>query len=246
MTCNEDGCEKPVHSKGLCQPHYRQMKRRERGLKPPGRPAKPGAVSHKKLDPDEKARREAARAAETHCSKGHELTPANTYVYPEGSAYPGKKVCKTCRIKSSRKSQGFSGDIDDPVGRWSGAKDKDECANGHSYEEYQPYTDGQGYKHCVVCRDVDRFKARAALYGMTPEELQALIDLQQDICAICGIEADLHIDHDHATGKRRELLCTNCNNGLGRFKDSPVFLRAAIDYLQRHGAIPVPANSENQ
>ena len=27
--CSEPGCEKPVHSKGLCQPHYRQVRRRE-------------------------------------------------------------------------------------------------------------------------------------------------------------------------------------------------------------------------
>ena len=27
-------------------------------------------------------------------------------------------------------------------------------------------------------------------------------------------------------------LCTSCNNGLGRFKDSPQFLKRAIKYLE--------------
>jgi hypothetical protein len=44
----------------------------------------------------------------------------------------------------------------------------------------------------------------------------------------------LFVDHNHRTGKVRELLCTNCNAGFGYFKESPEILANAIDYAIRH------------
>lgn len=40
------------------------------------------------------------------------------------------------------------------------------------------------------------------------------------------------LDHDHATGKFRGYLCQNCNSGLGKFKDNPITLLKAVEYLQ--------------
>ena len=54
------------------------------------------------------------------------------------------------------------------------------------------------------------------------------------ICGICGSEPngkDLHIDHDHATGAFRGLLCHSCNVGIGHFKEDPEVLDAAKRYL---------------
>ena len=54
-------------------------------------------------------------------------------------------------------------------------------------------------------------------------------------CAICDtIPARFHLDHDHATGKWRSLLCHNCNVGLGFFADDPIRLASAIEYLNKH------------
>lgn len=78
---------------------------------------------------------------------------------------------------------------------------------------------------------------RQYLYGVTPEQYQALLDAQDDRCAVCrsdawpGKDNRPHVDHDHATGAVRGLLCGRCNTGLGQFQDDPALLRAAVDYL---------------
>lgn len=76
-------------------------------------------------------------------------------------------------------------------------------------------------------------------WGLTPEEYTAMLERQGGGCAICGAaKADkagrnLMVDHCHSGGHIRGLLCTNCNNGLGRFRDQPELLAKAIEYLER-------------
>lgn len=78
-------------------------------------------------------------------------------------------------------------------------------------------------------------------YGLTPTDFDAMLETQGGRCAIC--RGDDHngrnwcVDHDHATGAVRGLLCTDCNIGLGKFKDDPAILRAAIEYLEARSAI---------
>jgi len=57
-------------------------------------------------------------------------------------------------------------------------------------------------------------------------------------CAICRTAPAVHVDHDHETGAVRALLCFNCNGGLGQFRDDPVVLRAAADYVEHHQQNP--------
>ena len=71
-------------------------------------------------------------------------------------------------------------------------------------------------------------------YGITPEQFDKMSEDQQGSCAICGLKTTLYIDHDHATGKVRELLCWNCNVGLGHFRDSQGTLLLAAEYLKKH------------
>lgn len=68
---------------------------------------------------------------------------------------------------------------------------------------------------------------------------ETLFEQQRGVCAICeqpqtlGRYLTLCVDHCHATGKIRGLLCTRCNRGLGLFKDNTVSLRNAINYLEK-------------
>ena len=88
-----------------------------------------------------------------------------------------------------------------------------------------------------------RLKERAdnlkRMFNITPEDWELKASAQKYKCAICKKECitgkRLAVDHDHETGKIRDLLCGNCNQGLGKFKDSPQLLDEAAEYLRKHG-----------
>ena len=50
-------------------------------------------------------------------------------------------------------------------------------------------------------------------------------------CVICGSDEKLVIDHDHKTDMFRGMLCNHCNRGLGHFRDDPMLLEFAAQYL---------------
>lgn len=80
---------------------------------------------------------------------------------------------------------------------------------------------------------------RLRKFGLTLSVFQEMCRLQDDRCACCGIKVlppkrRLAVDHDHATGRNRGLLCHHCNTGLGNFFDSPLLLIKAIEYLSRY------------
>ena len=53
--------------------------------------------------------------------------------------------------------------------------------------------------------------------------------------AICkrAPQRGLCVDHCHASGKVRGLLCRKCNMGLGLYDENPEFVRAALAYLEQ-------------
>ena len=71
-----------------------------------------------------------------------------------------------------------------------------------------------------------------ATYKLTTEQYRAMVERQGGRCAICDEQATLMVDHCHAKGAVRGLLCHYCNTGLGFFRDTPSFLEAAIRYLR--------------
>lgn len=77
-------------------------------------------------------------------------------------------------------------------------------------------------------------------YGITPDDFAVLWRKQGGVCAIChkpetvvdtrrGAIRKLCVDHDHATGKVRGLLCHRCNVNLGYWEDKA---ERAVEYLK--------------
>src|SRR5690242_18460826 len=84
----------------------------------------------------------------------------------------------------------------------------------------------------------ERLKARARKYGLTTGALYLMWESQRRGCAVCRRTAeidDLVIDHNHATGAVRGLLCARCNTMLGLGGDNPQLLRAGAKYLAETG-----------
>jgi hypothetical protein len=75
-------------------------------------------------------------------------------------------------------------------------------------------------------------------YGITYADYQKMLVDQKGKCAICGrdhseFQKRFHVDHNHATGKVRALLCVNCNHGIGAFMENKELLKKAVQYLER-------------
>ena len=87
------------------------------------------------------------------------------------------------------------------------------------------------------------------MYGITPEQWQAMFNAQGGCCYLCGEPLDVEakgrgvgitIDHDHSCcrGRRscgtcvRGLACFPCNAGIGNFGDDPERMRRVADSLE--------------
>ena len=79
-------------------------------------------------------------------------------------------------------------------------------------------------------------KRSLSKFGLSEEEYIAMGEKQNWLCAVCNtdIRNSKYIDHDHASGRVRKLLCFHCNVGLGHFRDSKDLLESAIRYIQDH------------
>lgn len=223
--CNIEECDKPVHAKGLCQPHYRKELRRTRGLQKPGPKPDPGKW-RSRYNPDNPHRSRPRKAAKTHCKRGHEYTPDNTLVMSNN-----RRGCKTCQ----RDRAAIWREVNlIKTGNFNAQKSH--CVNGHPFDEENTFYSKKGSRVCKECARRNAYIMRIKKYGLTVEQFEQMVEQQGDQCAICRrtFTAEPHIDHDHVTGQVRALLCTTCNTGLGAFLDNPDLLQAAIDYLALH------------
>lgn len=82
-------------------------------------------------------------------------------------------------------------------------------------------------------------KRKLKKYGLTEEEYEKKFLAQGCACEICGSyepggKRDWHVDHDHATGNTRGLLCHHCNLMLGNARDDDWILLQGIAYLRKY------------
>jgi hypothetical protein len=87
---------------------------------------------------------------------------------------------------------------------------------------------GRGRRHEVLRRN----------YGLTLDQYDAMVDAQGGACALCRrpfTETRGCVDHDHATGRVRGVLCIPCNVGLGHMDRMAAF--PVAEYLARQEAL---------
>ena len=134
-----------------------------------------------------------------------------------------KKVCTTCQ--QSLPLNEFYKKKRGQCGRSSVCK---QCAKKYRKKHYKD-TGGWDSKK----RDTQYLNR----YGISLKEYERLLEDQNSRCCICntsqpGGKGTFHVDHDHATGTVRGLLCHACNLGLGLFRDDTKLLIQAVSYLQ--------------
>jgi len=127
-------------------------------------------------------------------------------------------------------------------------------------EFYQTIRNGSPYgyhgkcKSCYVKKqqeNYDPIKKRdenlKRVYGIGIDEYNALLEKQNNRCAICestdpkgrksgrggGVDV-FYVDHDHKTGNVRGLLCNICNRTMGYVGENSGVLEEMIKYLKKH------------
>lgn len=152
-------------------------------------------------------------------------------------------------------------------------KPKTHCKNGHKMTVANTHVSPAGNRRCRICLakqarkrrrsnpqirayqqqlDARRAEKKARqrfvrLYGLTPEQIAALAEQQQNRCACCGTPGELQklhagraappgrlvVDHCHETNTVRGLLCDRCNKVLGHVKDDADLLWQLASYVDR-------------
>jgi len=107
--------------------------------------------------------------------------------------------------------------------------------------------------HCRVCHaeNAKRLRQNSAAtrrreaytkvrvnFGLSAEAYDRLVLTSEGRCDVCGSESPsgrgLTVDHDHATGEVRGMLCSLCNVALGHVREDLAILEGLAAYLRRH------------
>jgi hypothetical protein len=96
-------------------------------------------------------------------------------------------------------------------------------------------TDHRAFKKAQKERNHDRMVQ--TVYGLAPGDYERLLQAQGGTCAVHGCRANgkskkLAVDHDHATGEVRGILCGRHNQLIGYHRDSPEAFRSIAAYLE--------------
>ncbi|MFG1604389.1 endonuclease VII domain-containing protein [Actinoplanes sp. NPDC049265] len=156
------------------------------------------------------------------------------------------KQCAARRSETSRRKRGIKEQRRSPSPVSEGSKWCPDCDSVKPLDQFAR-TRGRksGYhSYCLPCHAARGKESKERLYGGNREyhlrrrygigqaEFDVMLAGQGGLCAICGAGDPQHVDHDHRTGRVRGILCFNCNGGLGQFRDNPVVLASAIEYLK--------------
>lgn len=147
------------------------------------------------------------------------------------------KKCTKCQITKSLNEYNKSQKNKDGLNTWCRT-----CCNKYSKQWAQKNKERHlnNYKkwrakNIEHANDLDRKRA----YGLPKGRYSIILKLQNGCCAICKTNSPAPkktfcVDHCHATGKVRGLLCHRCNTLLGHAKDNVETLKNAIEFLSKN------------
>lgn len=144
--------------------------------------------------------------------------------YPKSSHARGYGICRPCaNDRSAKRRQDEPEVVNANFRRWYSRNQKAHAERVKRSEEKNP--SGRHNSHLL------------RTYGISIEEYNAILERQGGGCAICEAKPEdgrnrFAVDHCHATGKVRGVLCHGCNGALGKFGDSIAGLMKAIEYLK--------------
>lgn len=221
--CQVHNCFKPSVSKGLCDTHRKRVARH--GTTEQTRPSDWGAKEkHPKYRAWCNLRRYHRDDIPEAWAKDFWAFVSDTPDKPDGRAF----------IQRS--------DPDQPWGAdnfyW-----KEPIVSAEKRADHAAYMREYSRKMRASNPDYNKSIFLRRAYGISIEQYNDMLKAQGNVCAICakpeaneikGSTVSLAVDHDHATGAIRALLCSNCNRGLGLFNEDLRLLDAAKAYLEKH------------
>lgn len=160
----------------------------------------------------------------------------------------GSKPCSKCGVLKLLEEFPWMKSSTDGLGSWCLA-----CASAHAKkkyasdpEKYRSLTRAYREKNPDSAAQYQRDRRKLYpgkvkdcqlryKYGITIDDWNRMFELQKGACAICKIAGVcLCVDHNHTTGKVRELLCVQCNYAIAHLKDCAKLALEAASYLTRH------------
>lgn len=114
------------------------------------------------------------------------------------------------------------------------------CTNIRARENHRKIR-AKGAENWDEHRKAYRNRYYKKTYGITLEDFEKIFKDQGCKCAICLCDLDIdleskkaHLDHNHATGQIRQILCVRCNKGIGYLQEDLIIMESAIEYLKKH------------
>lgn len=158
------------------------------------------------------------------CSKCGNIKDESCFPFQNKAQNKLMSACKTCTNTATRE---YRKSKPDEVREWDRKKylkSRERCLE-YAREYRKKYPDRTMATNLKV------------KYGITRAEYDNKLSEQNNACAICNKPREKHsrnfaVDHNHATGNIRGLLCDGCNYGVGfleKYRDK------YEEYLSRYG-----------
>lgn len=152
--------------------------------------------------------------------------------------------CKDCTKSHVKQRRSTDGDHVRELQRASVARNPQSNqlrANNYYYKNHEECLAYRARRRKTHARQITSSKLKST-FGITIEQYEAMLVSQDFGCAVCGRkpgvgQRKLAVDHRHADGKVRGLLCSACNKAIGGFRESITVIKAAIEYLNQHESL---------